>query len=78
MQIKSKFSNARETAAFLNISERQLLRLRKAAILQPGIHFVRKFPKNNASLLYDLDLCEKAIRDASSDRNVQTLERAES
>ena len=76
MPTESNWKVSRDAAFYLNVSERQLFRLRKAGILVAGIHFIRKFPTANSSLLYQVDLCQKAIQEASS-RNVQTLETAE-
>tara|TARA_X000000368_G_C22792214_1_gene606476 strand:+ start:133 stop:366 length:234 start_codon:yes stop_codon:yes gene_type:complete len=76
MPTESNWKVSRDAAFFLNVSERQLFRLRKAGILVAGTHFIRKFPTANSSLLYQVDLCQKAIQEASS-RNVQTLETAE-
>ena len=50
--MKSKWLTARETAAYLRVSERQLLRWRQAEIFEAGIHYRRKFPNVNSALLY--------------------------
>ena len=76
MPTESNWKVSRDAAYFLRVSERQLFRLRKAGILVAGIHFIRKFPTANSALLYQVDLCQQAMQDASS-RNVQTLETAE-
>ena len=73
--MESLWLTARETAAFLRVSERQLLRWRQAEIFQAGVHYRRKFPSANSALLYQINLCEKAMCDAAS-RNVETLETA--
>ena len=73
--IDSDWLTARETAAYLRVSERQLLRWRKTGILETGVHYRRKFPSPNSALLYQIKLCEKAMVDAAS-RNVETLETA--
>ncbi len=75
--MKSSWLTARETAAYLRVSERQLLRWRKARILEAGVHYRRKFPSANSALLYQINLCEKAMCDAAT-RDVITLETAES
>ena len=71
--IESEWLTARETAAFLRVSERQLLRWRQAGIFEAGVHFRRKFPSANSALLYQIKLCEKAMVDAAT-RDVRTLE----
>ena len=73
--MKSKWLTARETAAYLRVSERQLLRWRQAEIFEAGIHYRRKFPSANSALLYQIDLCEKAMCDAAI-RDFKTLETA--
>tara|TARA_B100000965_G_C19284596_1_gene623102 strand:+ start:424 stop:660 length:237 start_codon:yes stop_codon:yes gene_type:complete len=75
--IDSDWLTARETAAYLRVSERQLLRWRKTGILETGVHYRRKFPSPKSALLYQIKLCEKAMCDASS-RDYRTLEMAES
>ena len=77
MPTESNWKVSRDAAFYLNVSERQLYRLRQAGILIAGTHFIRKFPTTNSALLYEVALCQKAMQDASS-RPVQTLERAES
>ena len=64
--MKSKWLTARETAAYLRVSERQLLRWRQAEIFEAGIHYRRKFPNVNSALLYQIVLCEKAMCDAAT------------
>ena len=76
MPTESNWKVSRDAAYFLSVSERQLFRLRKAGILVAGTHFIRKFPTTNSALLYQVDLCQQAMQDASS-RNVQTLETSE-
>ena len=71
--MESRWLTARETAAYLRVSERQLLRWRQAEIFQAGVHYRRKFPSANSALLYQIVLCEKAMCDAST-RDVKTLE----
>ena len=73
--MESKWLTARETAAYLRVSERQLLRWRQAEIFEAGIHYRRKFPSANSALLYQILLCEKAMCDAAT-RNYKTLETA--
>tara|TARA_B100000579_G_scaffold354861_1_gene310021 strand:- start:642 stop:869 length:228 start_codon:yes stop_codon:yes gene_type:complete len=75
--MKSKWLTARETAAYLRVSERQLLRWRQAGFFEAGIHYRRKFPSTNSALLYQIVLCEKAMCDAAN-RDAKTLETAES
>ena len=69
----SSWHTARETAAYLRVSERQLLRWRQAEIFQAGVHYRRKFPSANSALLYQIVLCEKAMCEAAT-RDVKTLE----
>ena len=66
----------REAALHLGISERTLQRWRAAGLLKIGMHYRRKIPSSNSPLLYQLDLCEKAMNEACS-RNIQTLELAD-
>jgi len=66
----------RAAADNLGISERTLLRWRAAGMLQPGVHFRRKFPTANSPLLYQLELCEQAMAAAFA-RDHRTLELAE-
>ena len=73
--MESKWLTARESAAYLRVSERQLLRWRQAEIFKAGIHYRRKFPSANSALLYQILLCEKAMCDAAT-RNYETLETA--
>ena len=75
--MKSKWLTARETAAYLRVSERQLLRWRQAGFFEAGVHYRRKFPSANSALLYQIVLCEKAMCDAAN-RDARTLETAES
>ena len=74
--IESKWKNAREASSYLNVSERQLFRWRKAGIFVAGFHFIRKFPNANSALLYQIELCEKAMKEAAC-RNIETFETAE-
>ena len=76
MDLVSEWYTARETAAYLRVSERQLLRYRQAGILKAGVHYRRKFPSPTSALLYQVKLCEIAMVETAS-RNVQTLETAE-
>ena len=73
--IDSDWLTARETAAYLRVSERQLLRWRQAGIFEAGVHYRRKFPSANSALLYQIKLCEKAMCDAAA-RDFRTLETA--
>jgi len=75
--MESRWLTARETAAYLRVSERQLLRWRQAEIFQAGVHYRRKFPSANSALLYQIVLCEKAMCDAAN-RDARTLDTAES
>ena len=73
--MESQWLTARETAAFLRVSERQLLRWRQAGIFEAGVHYRRKFPSANSALLYQIKLCEKAMCDAAA-CDFRTLETA--
>ena len=73
--LESKWRIGSEAASFLKVSERQLYRWRKAGIFVAGFHFIRKFPNANSALLYQIELCEKAMKEAAC-RNVETLETA--
>ena len=73
--LESKWRIGSEAASFLKVSERQLFRWRKAGIFVAGVHYIRKFPNTNSALLYQVELCQKAMVDAAS-RNVETLETA--
>ena len=73
MTTESPWKGSRDAAFFLNVSERQLFRWRAAGIFVAGTHYIRKFPNSNSALLYQVELCQKAMQDASS-RNVETLE----
>tara|TARA_B100001250_G_scaffold32294_1_gene26398 strand:+ start:710 stop:937 length:228 start_codon:yes stop_codon:yes gene_type:complete len=73
--MESSWLTARETAAFLRVTERQLLRWRQAGIFEAGVHYRRKFPSANSALLYQIKLCEKAMCDAAA-RDFRTLETA--
>ena len=72
---ESNWKVTREAAFYLNVSERQLFRWRKEGLLVAGTHFMRKFPTENSSLLYDVELCRKAMQDAyrSNSNNVDKL-----
>ena len=60
----------------LGVSERTLLRWRSAGLLKIGVHFRRKFPATNSPLLYQLELCDKAMTEAFA-RDHRTLELVE-
>ena len=75
MTTESPWKGSRDAAYVLNVSERQLFRWRAAGIFVAGTHYIRKFPNSNSALLYQVELCQKAMQDASS-RNVETLETA--
>ena len=76
MKITSAWVPQRAAADGLGVSERTLLRWRAAGLLKIGIHYRRKFPAANSPLLYQLELCEKAMTDAFA-RDARTLELAE-
>jgi hypothetical protein len=66
----------RSAADELGVSERTLLRWRAAGLLKLGVHYRRKFPAANSPLLYQLELCDKAMTDAFA-RDHRTLELVE-
>ncbi len=66
----------RAAADQLGISERTLHRWRSSGLLQPGMHYRRKFPASNSPLLYQLERCEQTMAAAFA-RDARTLERAE-
>ena len=76
MDLVSEWFTAKETAAYLRVSERQLYRYRQAGIFKAGVHYRHKFPSPTSALLYQVKLCEIAMVETAS-RNVQTLETAE-
>jgi predicted site-specific integrase-resolvase len=49
----------RAAADYLGVSERTLLRWRKAGYLSLGDHYVRKFPTPNSPVVYCLSRCEE-------------------
>ena len=66
---------ARAAADYLQVSERTLHRWRAAGLLKLGVHYRRKFPATNSPLLYQLELCDKAMTEAFA-RDHRTLELA--
>jgi hypothetical protein len=75
MTLTTKWAPARVAADYLRVSERTLHRWRAAGLLKTGVHYRRKFPATNSPLLYQLELCEKAMTDAFA-RDHRTLELA--
>lgn len=73
MTLASKWAVSRAAADYLQVHERTLFRWRATGLLKPGIHFRRKFPASNSPILYQLELCEKAMTDAFR-RDCRTLE----
>ena len=67
---------ARAAADYLQVSERTLHRWRAAGLLKLGVHYRRKFPATNSPLLYQLELCDKAMTEAFA-RDHRTLELVE-
>ena len=76
MKSTSLWVPQRAAADELGVSERTLLRWRSAGMLQPGVHFRRKFPAVNSPVLYQLERCEEAMTAAFA-RDFRTLELAE-
>lgn len=77
MTSSSPWARQRHAADCLGISERTLHRWRAAGLLQPGLHFRRKFPNPNSPLLYHLERCEEAMNEAFA-RPASSLEVAPS
>ena len=75
MKTPTQWAPARAAADYLQVSERTLHRWRTAGLLKIGIHYRRKFPATNSPLLYQLELCEKAMTEAFT-RDHRTLELA--
>ena len=74
MRIHSKLLSQRDTADFLGISISTLFRLRQNKILHPGIHYRRKFPRNqNSPLLFDAERCIKTLNEAEA-RDIRLME----
>ena len=67
---------ARAAADYLQVSERTLHRWRAAGLLKLGVHYRRKFPATNSPLLYQLELCDRAMTEAFASDH-RTLELAE-
>jgi len=76
MTTPTQWAPARAAADYLQVSERTLHRWRTAGLLKIGIHYRRKFPATNSPLLYQLELCEKAMTEAFA-RDHRTLELVE-
>jgi len=76
MATTTQWAPARAAADYLQVSERTLLRWRSSGLLKIGVHYRRKFPAPNSPLLYQVELCEKAMNDAFA-RDHRTLELAE-
>lgn len=76
MASTTQWAPARAAADYLQVSERTLHRWRSAGMLQPGVHFRRKFPAVNSPVLYQLERCEEAMNAAFA-RDFRTLELAE-
>jgi hypothetical protein len=76
MKTPTQWAPARAAADYLQVSERTLHRWRTAGLLKIGIHYRRKFPATNSPLLYQLELCEKAMTEAFA-RDHRTLELVE-
>jgi hypothetical protein len=75
MKTTSIWVPQRAAADQLGVSERTLLRWRAAGLLQLGVHYRRKFPAANSPLLYQVELCDKAMTEAFA-RDHRTLELA--
>ena len=66
MTVPCPWAVQRDAAARLGISERTLHRWRTAGLLQPGEHFLRKFPNPNSPLHYHLERCEHTMSAAAA------------
>jgi hypothetical protein len=75
MSLITPWVPARVAADYLQVSERTLHRWRSAGLFKIGVHYRRKFPAANSPLLYQLELCEKAMNEAFA-RDHHTLELA--
>ena len=58
--------SAPEACRALGISPSTLKRWRVGGLLKAGIHWRRKFPITNSPVLYDLERCSAAMRQASA------------
>ena len=61
-----KWISTKETAIYLDISEKTLQRWRTSGLLKLGIHWRRKFPTTKRYLLYNLELIERLLINAGS------------
>jgi hypothetical protein len=68
-----EWADARSAGQFLGVSEKTLGRWRKAGLLQPGVHWRRKFPSTNSPALYHLERCNTAMNEATA-RSAALLE----
>ena len=57
------WATSRVASDYLQVSERTLQRWRTAGLLKLGVHYRRKFPAPNSPVLYQLELCEKAMNE---------------
>ena len=73
MPTLTSWVSQRIAADRLGISERTLHRWRSSQLLKPGVHWRRKFPVPNSSLLYDLGAVEALMREATA-RTARLLE----
>ena len=68
-----EWADARSAGQYLGVSEKTLGRWRKAGLLQPGVHWRRKFPSTNSPVLYHLERCNTAMNEATA-RSAALLE----
>jgi len=65
--------SAPEACRALGISPSTLKRWRVNGLLKAGLHWRRKFPSTNSPVLYDLERCSAAMREASA-RGIESIE----
>ena len=61
-----RWACARVARDHLGVSERTLARWRGSGLLKAGKHWRRKFPTTNSPVLYQLQLCEEAMGEATA------------
>tara|TARA_R100000655_G_scaffold22777_1_gene46100 strand:+ start:238 stop:924 length:687 start_codon:yes stop_codon:yes gene_type:complete len=58
-----KWSNPKDTSNYLNISTKTLYNLRSKGYLSEGICWTRKTPSPNSHVIYDIEACDKALKE---------------
>ena len=59
----TQWVTTRKACEHLNVSESTLYLLRRNGIFKANIDWRRKFPSNKSGVLYDLDQCEKTLKE---------------